>query len=119
MAVRRILQKSGYRVITAANGAEAMEELSTHGTQIAVVLTDMVMPVMGGRELVERASRAYPAVRIVCMSGYTEDPALRLGQLGDEHAFVSKPFTVAELTAAIRRVLDAPVTTKAPLAAIS
>jgi PAS domain S-box-containing protein len=108
MAVRRILQKSGYRVITAANGAEAMEELAAHGTQIAVVVTDMVMPVMGGRELVERASRAYPAVRMVCMSGYTEDPALRLGQLGGEHAFVSKPFTVAELTAAIRRVLDAP-----------
>jgi PAS domain S-box-containing protein len=120
MAVRRILQKSGYRVITAANGAEAMEQLGTHGTQIAVVVTDMVMPIMGGRELVERASRAYPAVRIVCMSGYTEDPALRLGQLGGEHAFVSKPFTVAELTAAIRRVLDAPSSTAKPaLTAIS
>ncbi|MFL5560553.1 MAG: ATP-binding protein [Gemmatimonadaceae bacterium] len=119
LAVRRILQKSGYRVLVAGNGVEALAELAAQGAQVSLVLTDMVMPVMGGRELVERVARAYPAVRIVCMSGYTEDPALRLGQLGGEHAFVSKPFTIAELTAAIRRVLDTPAPATRPLAAIS
>ena len=106
MAVRRILQKSGYRVVVAANGVEALEQLGTEGSQIAMVLTDMVMPEMGGRELVERVTSGYPGVRVLCMSGYTEDPTLRLGQLAGEHGFIAKPFTVAELTAAIRRVLD-------------
>ncbi|HWE43639.1 MAG TPA: ATP-binding protein, partial [Gemmatimonadaceae bacterium] len=106
MAVRRILQKSGYRVLVAANGVEALEQLGAAGAQVALVLTDMVMPEMGGRELVDRVVRDHPGVRILCMSGYTEDPTLRLGQLAGEQGFIAKPFTVAELTAAIRRVLD-------------
>ena len=106
MAVRRILQKSGYRVLVAGNGVEALEHLEAAGTQVALVLTDMVMPEMGGRELVERVVSDYPGVRILCMSGYTEDPTLRLGQLAGEHGFIAKPFTVPELTAAIRGVLD-------------
>jgi two-component system, cell cycle sensor histidine kinase and response regulator CckA len=105
-AVRRILQKSGYRVIVAGSGPEALEQLAAHGPQVALMLTDMVMPGMGGRELVERVATAFPATRIVCMSGYTDDATLRLGRLAGEHAFVAKPFTVTELTAAIRRVLD-------------
>jgi len=120
MAVRRILQKSGYRVLVAANGVEALEQLKSAGAQVALVLTDMVMPEMGGRELVERVVRDYPGVRILCMSGYTEDPTLRLGQLAGEHGFVAKPFTVADLTAAIRRVLDgSPAETAEPLPAVS
>jgi PAS domain S-box-containing protein len=106
LAVRRILQKSGYRVVVAESGVEALQELASHPGQIALVLTDMVMPRMGGRELVEEVKLAYPGMRIVCMSGYTEDATLRLGQLAGEHAFVGKPFTVAELTATIRQVLD-------------
>ena len=105
-AVRRILQKSGYRVIVAESGAEAVEQLAAHGAQVALMLTDMVMPGIGGRELVERVSASNPGIRIVCMSGYTDDATLRLGRLAGEHAFVAKPFTVTELTAAIRRVLD-------------
>ena len=106
MAVRRILQKSGYRVVVAATGVEALEHLGADGSQVALVLTDMVMPEMGGRELVERVTSGYPGIRVLCMSGYTDDPTLRLGQLAGEHGFIAKPFTVAELTAAIRRVLD-------------
>ncbi len=110
MAVRRILQKSGYKVIVAGSGAEALNELALQGGQIALVLTDMVMPGIGGRELVERINRSYPAVRTVCMSGYTDDATLRLGQFAGEQAFVAKPFTIAELTATIRRVLDTAAT---------
>jgi PAS domain S-box-containing protein len=120
MAVRRILQKSGYRVLVAGNGVEALENLEAAGTQVALVLTDMVMPEMGGRELVERVASDYPGVRILCMSGYTEDPTLRLGQLAGEHGFIAKPFTVPELTAAIRRVLDgSPVEGTEPSPAVS
>ena len=116
IAVRRILQKSGYRVVVAGSGTEALNELGAHGGEVALVLTDMVMPGMGGRELIERISAGFPAVRIVCMSGYTDDAALRLGQLGSEHAFVAKPFTIPALTATIRRVLDeAAATAESPL----
>ncbi len=116
VAVRRILQKSGYRVVVASSGPEALDELAAHGGEVALVLTDMVMPGMGGRELIERISGGFPAVRIVCMSGYTDDAALRLGQLAGEHAFVAKPFTIIELTATIRRVLDeAAATAESPL----
>ena len=105
VAVRRILQKSGYKVVVAASGTDALHELG-QSDQIALVLTDMVMPGIGGRELIERITRSYPLVRTVGMSGYTDDATLRLGQLAGEHAFIAKPFTIAELTATIRRVLD-------------
>ena len=106
IAVRRILQKSGYRIVIAGSGMEALHELEAHGGEVGLVLTDMVMPGMGGRELIERITAGFPAVRIVCMSGYTDDATLRLGQLAGEHAFVAKPFTIPELTTTIRRVLD-------------
>jgi two-component system, cell cycle sensor histidine kinase and response regulator CckA len=107
-------------VLVAGNGVEALENLEAAGTQVALVLTDMVMPEMGGRELVERVASDYPGVRILCMSGYTEDPTLRLGQLAGEHGFIAKPFTVPELTAAIRRVLDgSPVEGTEPSPAVS
>jgi PAS domain S-box-containing protein len=105
-AVRRILQKYGYEVLTAAGGAEALELLQREGSRVALLLTDMVMPVMSGRELVERAAAAHPGLRMIVMSGHTDDEALRQGQLATEDAFISKPFTVHDLTATIRRVLD-------------
>jgi PAS domain S-box-containing protein len=106
VAVRRILQKFGYAVIEAPDGAAALETLAVHGSRISLLLTDMVMPLMGGRELIEHASMMFPMLRIAVMSGYTEDNALRQGHLAGEHAFISKPFTVEDLMATVRRVLD-------------
>ena len=106
IAVRRILQKFGYAVIEAADGAAALEKLAVHGTRISLLLTDMVMPTMGGRELIEQASMMFPMLRIAVMSGYTEDNTLRQGEMAGEHAFISKPFTVEDLMATVRRVLD-------------
>ncbi|HEX2778387.1 MAG TPA: ATP-binding protein, partial [Gemmatimonadaceae bacterium] len=105
-AVRRILQKFGYEVVAVPDGMEALETLERERGRIALLLTDMVMPEMNGRELVERAAALFPALRIVVMSGHTEDPSLRQGQLAGEHAFIAKPFTIPDLTATIRRVLD-------------
>ena len=105
-AVRRILHKYGYDVLVAADGADALEILRREQRRIAVLLTDMVMPVMSGRELVEHAARGFPDLRIVVMSGHTEDPTLRQGQLATEHAFIAKPFTVTDLSATIRQVID-------------
>ena len=119
-AVRRILQKFGYEVLVAADGAEALQILRRAERHVSLLLTDMVMPVMSGRELVEQAARAYPELRIVVMSGHTEDPSLRQGQLAAEHAFIAKPFTLSDLSATIRRVIDgAPSSTLAatPVAA--
>ena len=106
IAVRRILQKLGYAVLEASSGTEALGKLSADAGRIDLLLTDMVMPEVGGRELIERAATLYPDLGIVCMSGYTEDGALRSGLLASEHAFIAKPFTVAELAATVRRVLD-------------
>jgi CheY-like chemotaxis protein len=105
-AVRRILQKYGYEVLTATGGAEALAILEREGARVALLLTDMVMPAMSGRELVERAAVLHPELRIVVMSGHTEDAALRQGQLPTEHAFIPKPFTLSDLTTTIRRVID-------------
>jgi PAS domain S-box-containing protein len=106
ISVRRILQKYGYAVIDAGDGAAALELLATHGTRISLLLTDMVMPTMGGRELIEHAAAMIPRLRIVVMSGYTEDTTLQQGELAGEHAFIAKPFTVDDLAATVRRALD-------------
>ena len=107
LSVRRILQKFGYAVVDAPNGAAALDKLAELGSNVSLLLTDMVMPSMGGRELIEQASMMFSHLRIVGMSGYTEDSTLQQGALAGEQAFIAKPFTVQELTATVRRVLDA------------
>ena len=106
MSVRRILHKFGYAVVDAPNGATALETLAELGPRISLLLTDMVMPTMGGRELIEHATVMCRQLRIIVMSGYTDDSTLRQGELAGEQAFIAKPFTVEELTATVRRVLD-------------
>ena len=116
VSVRRILQKYGYAVIEAPNGAAALEKLADAGSKVSLLLTDMVMPTMGGRELIEHAALMFPQLRMVIMSGYTEDSTLRQGELAGEQAFIGKPFTVEDLTATVRRVLDAAPVTERPAA---
>lgn len=108
VTVRRILQKFGYTVIAAHHGAEALEVAERHEGRIDLLLTDMVMPVMNGRALLERFEARWPQTRILCMSGYTEDTLLRDEVRETRRAFIPKPFTVDELLAKVRDVLDAP-----------
>lgn len=103
---RRILESRGYTVLDAANGHEAIQLLAAAPAHVDLVLTDVVMPGMGGRELVERLLPVYPWIRVLFMSGYTEDMMLqhRVAELGI--TVVEKPFTRDDLALAVRTTLD-------------
>jgi two-component system cell cycle sensor histidine kinase/response regulator CckA len=85
---------------------EALAIASTPHTPIDAVLTDVVMPGMNGRELVEKLIELRPEIGILLMSGYTDDDVLRRGVLQGERAFIQKPFTGDQLARKVRAVLD-------------
>ena len=103
---RRILESRGYVVLDAANGAEAIQVLAGAQAKVDLLLTDVVMPGMSGRELVERLLPVYPWLKVLFMSGYTEDMMLqhRISELGI--AVVEKPFTRDDVALAVRHALD-------------
>ncbi|MBI3205874.1 MAG: PAS domain S-box protein [Myxococcales bacterium] len=102
----RMLRRSGYRVLTAAHGGEALLICEKHPGPIHLLLSDVVMPEMGGRELAERVAQLRPGVRVLFMSGYSDDDVARRGVGGQFAAVVAKPFDVATLTRAVRALLD-------------
>ena len=101
----RILVRHGFTVLGARNGMQALELAARHAGAIDVVLTDVVMPEMSGRALVEKLSAIRPAVRVVYMSGYTDDDIVRRGILKPGSAFVQKPFSTCSLVKAVRAAL--------------
>jgi CheY-like chemotaxis protein len=113
-AAGRILRRQGYTVLAAASGAEALEIAEQYADPIGLVVTDMVMPEMGGPELASRLRALRPELMVVFMSGYTEDAALRNRLLEPGAVFVEKPFTFEALTSKVRDALDAYRTGGAP-----
>jgi PAS domain S-box-containing protein len=109
-AVRRIvkiaLESAGYRIIEARSGSEALEAVRQHAGTIHLVVTDVVMPEMSGRELAERIVKTYPAVKILYMSGYTDDAVMRHGIVESGVFFLQKPFSPLALARKVREVLD-------------
>ena len=103
---QRALEQAGYPVLAASNGAEALERIAAYKHGIDLLVTDLVMPVMGGRELVEQLTRRGSAMRVLFVSGYTDDEVMRRGLLEPGCAFLPKPFGVDALTAKVREVLD-------------
>jgi len=103
-----VLARSGYDVIEATNGEEALDAFDRRGGDIHLVLTDMVMPRMNGRELGERLRQIRPALKIIYMSGYTDDVLLQTGALGPDMCFLPKPLRPDVLTARVREALDTP-----------
>ena len=96
--VKRTLTSSGYTVHAVGSGPEALAYLESRETPIDLLLTDLVMPDMSGRELAARVRSRYPELPILFMSGYTEDEVTRQSLHDEGQAFVPKPFTVATLT---------------------
>jgi PAS domain S-box-containing protein len=109
-AVRRIaqiaLERQGYSVLVAAGGREAIELETAHEGTIDLLLTDLVMPGMGGLELAQELSQRRPGLAVLLMSGYSDDPVLRRGITDPDMAFLQKPFALAALAAKVRSVLD-------------
>jgi len=109
-AVRRLaaasLRRFGYEVLAASSGDEALRLAAVHPETIRVMLTDVVMPGMSGPNLVLAMRERFPHIRVVFMSGYTDDAVVRHGLLAAEVLFLQKPFTPAGLALKIRQVLD-------------
>ena len=101
----RLLSRAGYEVIEAKDGREALDICSDVTTNIDLVITDMVMPEIGGRELARRVREMRPGVPLVFMSGYTDDEDLRRSYLEHGSVFLEKPFTPELLLSRTREVL--------------
>jgi signal transduction histidine kinase/CheY-like chemotaxis protein/HAMP domain-containing protein len=104
---RRILERNGYTVLEASNGVEALRVMERRQEPIALVLTDLVMPEMGGRELASRLRIVSPTSRVLFMSGYTEDAVLRQSVMEPGSIFLDKPFTFDTLIRKVREALAA------------
>jgi len=102
------LQEKGYHVLEARDGNEAMRIAEKHGNSIHLLLTDVVMPGMDGRELAEKLRPRFPNMKVLFSSGYTDDSVVRHGILEAEVAFLQKPYSLQALAGKVRQVLDSP-----------
>jgi two-component system cell cycle sensor histidine kinase/response regulator CckA len=106
LVTRETLTRHGYTVIEATNGREALLAARNHRGRIDLLVTDVVMPSMSGRELAERFVQEQPEVRVLYMSGYTDDTVVQQGILEGGVAFLQKPFRPAALLQKVREVLN-------------
>ncbi|HZI78231.1 MAG TPA: PAS domain-containing protein [Vicinamibacterales bacterium] len=102
---RRVLSSVGYTVIDAGSGQEALAVLGAHEGPVHLMLTDVVMPGMNGRDLAVRVMATRPGIKVLYASGYTDDAIFRHGVLDDGSCFISKPYAPAELRRKVREAL--------------
>jgi len=100
------LKRLGYQVLQAENGNEAFDVIEKNADQIQLVMTDVVMPQMGGTELAEQIIRKYPKIKVVFISGYSEQATVSRRIQDKEIGFIQKPFSLHELASKIRKIID-------------
>ncbi|MBZ5543198.1 MAG: response regulator [Acidobacteriia bacterium] len=103
--IRNILESKGYRVLEARSGTAALSLCARHAEPLDLLVTDLVMPEMGGRELAERLGPRYPAMKVLYISGYTDGAISHHGTLAPDTAYLQKPFTPDVLARKVREVL--------------
>jgi CheY-like chemotaxis protein len=103
--VRKILRRQGYEVLEAANGEDALALCREHGPRVELLITDVLMPQMGGRELVERLQTQGHDMKVLYVSGYTDDTTIYSAELPAGTAFLQKPFTLGSLLDKVKDVL--------------
>lgn len=103
---QRILESNGYTVISAGSGPDALKLSKSHSAPIDLLITDVVMPEMGGREVAGRLTATRPGLKVLYISGYTDNAVARQGVLDPGTAFLEKPFSRESLTRAVRSTLD-------------
>ena len=103
---KRVLGELGYTVLTASDGLEALEVLGRHAGDVQLLITDVIMPKMSGRELAARVTALRPDIRVLYSSGYAADAIGEDGVLGDGINFLAKPYLPSRLADAVREVLD-------------
>jgi CheY-like chemotaxis protein len=108
---RRVLEAQGYTVLSASNGQDALHAVRDHkGSPIQLVITDVIMPMMGGKVMAEWLKTSHPDLKILFTSGYTDDAITNNGALQPGVTFLAKPYTPATLARKVREMLDAPKT---------
>lgn len=103
---REVLEKYGYTVLEASNGEEALSVADRHPGRVDLLLSDVVMPRMGGPELAQALLQKRPDLRVLFMSGYTDHPMVRRGVVDAGVAFLQKPFTPTALVSRVRELLE-------------
>jgi len=104
-ATAKMLDRLDYRVLVAKNGEDALRMISQRRGLVDLLLTDVVMPRLSGRELAERIAATHPGIRVLFTSGYTDDAMLRHGVVHSEVHFIAKPYTLQALATKLREVL--------------
>ncbi len=105
---RAVLERGGYTVLAAGTPAEALAIAASYEGDIHLLVTDVVMPLMNGRELADRMTQARPALRTLFVSGYSASTLTPRGTLDPGVHFLQKPFSVEQLTACVERILRRP-----------
>ena len=103
--VVKTLQQRGYQTLSATTGTDAIRISDEYPGRIDLVVTDMVMPQMGGRELAGKLAQTRPGLKVIYVSGYTKDSAIRSGLLESGEVFLQKPFALSELATLVRNLL--------------
>ena len=103
---RKVLEQAGYRVLVAAGGKEALAAAEGHDGPIDLLMTDVVMPEMSGRTLTRRLAQRHPGLKVLYMSGYSDEDIAQHGVFEAGIPFIKKPFTPSLLTQKLREVLD-------------